>query len=259
MIPTFRCWIFLVALVGMRLGSLSAQSRQFPPSTTFPVEFVHSIDAGKAQPGMNVMARTRQAVLLPNGGSVPAGSLFLGHVVRSTAFAPPKTPYATAAPSTLSIRFDELRENGASTAVDLTVRAIAGPITSHQAEIPHFRDETDTVGTHILIGGETFSPLEEKLLSPSGSVVGFVRKQGVFARLLSAENDERDYMVKCTATLTEQSVDIFSADACGVYGLKTVSLHNAEDHEQGTFVLESRSQTVKLYAGSTALLQIRLP
>jgi hypothetical protein len=78
----------------------------------------------------------------------------------------------------------------------------------------------------------------------------------VFARLLAAESVNQPSSLHCEATDSEQSVAIFSADACGVYGLNTVSLVDSGAEDHGAFVLESRRETVKVDAGSTALLQV---
>ena len=65
-----------------------------------------------------------------------------------------------------------------------------------------------------------------------------------------------DSTIHCEATSTEQSSGIFSANACGVYGLDADSMAANGSTGDGTFTLESRRQSVKLYAGSAALLQV---
>ena len=200
------------------------------------------------------MAKTSQIVLLPGGRSLPAGTALIGHVVASEGFTFDLTPYAIQKPSILSIHFDAIGPNRAP--VNLAARAIAGPVAAHEAEIPHSLDEIDTAGTRVLIGGSSFSPLEGAVTSPNGELTGYHRAQGVFARLMSAESETPGSTIRCNATSTEQSTGIFSADACGVYGLTTVDLTANGADGQGTFVLESRHRTVALDAGSTALLEV---
>jgi len=244
----------LTVLLGLGgvTGAL-AQTGTIPSATSIPVTFTHTLDAGKAKSGETVTAKTTQVVVLPGGRELPIGTTLIGHVGESTPFAFNPAPYAVQTPSVLSVHFDKIVANGATIPVSLSVRAIAGPVASHEASILHFRDETDTTGTRILIGGDQFSPTESQVLSPLGEVVGYNRSKGVFARLIATDSQNGNASLHCAATDTEQSVAIFSANACGVYG-SDASL--ATGKEAGTFVLTSNRETVKLYANSAALLQV---
>jgi len=250
---------WLVALAGCAgalLGNIGGQAESLPASTAIPVVLTQSAKAGEIKPGEKVAAKTTQVVFLPNGRVLQAGTVVVGHVVESRRFAFDRTPYAAQNPSLLAIHFDTITEGGANVPIELSARAIAGPVASHEAGIPHYRDEIDTVGTRLLIGGDEFSPLDKSVVSPNGSVVGYNRKNGVFARLLAATSVNPGSSIRCDATGSEQSMGIFSADACGVYGINTVTMvHNGTEGD-GTIVLESRRQTVVLDAGSTALLQV---
>lgn len=237
-------------------AAVSGLAQAIPASTAIPIVLTRTVEAGQAKAGDVVTAQTMQAVFLPGGQVLPAGVTLTGHVVASTPLVYDATPYAVQKPSVLSVHFDNIAEGGTVVPVTLAVRAIAGPVTSHEAEIPHEMDELDWSGTRILVGGESTSALEKTVLAADGSVVGYNRKQGVFARLLAAERLNRGAEVRCGATETEQSVGIFSADACGVYGLNTVALMESGTGEGGTFVLASRERPVELYAGSTALLEV---
>jgi hypothetical protein len=249
----------LLASACLLAAALSGFAQPFPPSTTLPVVFTTSVTAGQARPGDPVRAKTIEAVFLPNGHVLPIGTSLTGHVVASAPFAFDPTPYAVQKPSVLSVRFDNIAKAGTTLPVTLAIRALAGPVASHEAEIPHNLDEIDWSNTHVLLGGDSISPLEKTVLSPTGAIVGYNRKQGVFAHLLAAPSINSNSDLRCDATATEQSVGIFSPNACGVYGLNTVSLaNNGNDggNENGVFVLESRQQRVQLYAGTTALLEV---
>ena len=107
-----------------------------------------------------------------------------------------------------------------------------------------------------LIGGTTFSPLDKMIQSDDGDAIGYNRKGGVFARLIASGSSGRGTSIHCEGTDTEQSVAIFSPDACGVYGFAgDYILENGQDGS-GTFTLAVRGRSEKLYAGSTALLQV---
>jgi hypothetical protein len=228
--------------------TVPAQSQVLPQSTAIPVRFEHSIDTKKAKVGDVVTAKTIQAVALPSGKSIAKGALLVGHVVALDAFHFDQTPYAHQKPSMLSIHFDKLQTGDAAIPVSLSVRAIASTIDSREAAYPHGIDETDHVGTMTLIGGTTFSPLDKMIQSEDGDAIGYNRRTGVFARLIPSGS--------CDGTNTEQSIAIFSPDACGAYGFGGDYLADNGRDGSGTFTLALRGHSVKLYAGSTALLQI---
>lgn len=228
--------------------NLPAQSQVLPQSTAIPVEFDHSIDTKKAKVGDAVTAKTIQVVVLPDGKTVPKGSRLLGHVAAVESFHFDPTPYAHQKPSMLSIHFDTLRNGGAAIPLNVSVRAIASTIDSREAAYPHSTDDTDHVGMMVLIGGATFSPLDKMIQTEDGDAIGYNRRNGVFARLI--------FSGSCSGTNTEQSIAIFSPDACGAYGFGGDYLAGTGNDGSGTFTLALRGHSVKLYAGSTALLQV---
>jgi hypothetical protein len=235
-------------------GTVPSQS--LPPSTAVPVSFVHSVDAKKAKIGDTVTAKTMQAIMLPGGASIDKGTVVIGHVVAVQPFHFDPAPYAHQSPSLLSIHFDKLQKGDSVTPISLSVRAIASAIDSRDAAYPHSHDDTDTLGVMTLIGGTTFSPLDKMIQSGDGDAIGYNRKDGVFARLIASGSSDRGTSIHCEATDTEQSVAIFSPDACGLYGFAgDYILQNGQDGS-GTFTLAVRGRSEKLYAGSTALLQV---
>jgi len=229
-------------------ANVPAQSQVLPQSTAIPVSFEHSIDTKKAKVGDTVTAKTIQVVALPDGKSIAKGSTLTGHVVALDAFHFDQTPYAHQQPSTLSIHFDKLRSGDTTIPVNVSVRAIASTIDSRKAAYPHSTDDTDHVGMMTLIGGTTFSPLDKMIQTEDGDAIGYNRRNGVFARLISSGS--------CSGTNTEQSIAIFSPDACGAYGFGGDYLTETGRDGSGTFTLALRGHSVKLYAGSTALLQV---
>jgi hypothetical protein len=172
----------------------------------------------------------------------------VGHVVVLDSFHFDQTPYAHQKPSMLSIHFDKLQTAGATIPVNLSVRAIASTIDSDQAARPHYLDETDRVGTITLIGGTELTPMDKMIQSDNGDAIGYNRKNGHFARLVATGH--------CAATDSEQAIAIFSPDACGAYGFAGDYLADSGQDGSGTFTLAVRGRSLKLYAGSTALLQV---
>src|SRR3984885_6237037 len=229
-------------------ATVPAQSQALPQSTAIPVRFEHYVDTKKAKAGDAVTAKTIQVVVLPDGRSIAKGSVVVGHVVTVEAFHFDQTPYTHQQPSMLSIHFDKLQTGDASIPVNLSVRAIASTIDSEEASRPHYLDETDSVGTITLIGGAEFTPFDKLIQSGDGDAIGYNRKNGVFARLIASGH--------CGGSDAEQSVAIYSPDACGTYGFAGDYLANSGQDGTGTFTLAVRGRSVKLYAGSTALLQV---
>ena len=245
----------VLAVASLAATIATSFSQAIPAATAIPVVLTRSVAAGLSKPGDAVTARTLQVLLLPGGRMVPAGTTLAGHVVASTPFRFDATDYATQTPSMLSIHFDRIEERGSATPVNLSLRAIAGPVASHEAETPYGLDEIDWSATRTLIGGDTTSPLEKAVLSPHGSIVGYSRSQGIFARLLASVSAS-DPAVVCGANPAEQSMGVFSAGACGVYGLHGVALEGNGAGDHGTFTLESGERSVSLPAGTTALLEV---
>ena len=228
-----------------------------PAATTIPVIFTQTIDVARAHTGDAVIARTMQEVKLPDGTQLPKGSIVRGHIVEVRAFSFDATPYAVQQPSVLSIHFDQvLTKNGAKT-VSASVRALANRLLAEEAISPHRTDDTDAVGTMVLIGGGSFNPLSKEVLTDDGDIIGYNRKGRVFARLLPAEYQSRYSHFACKGSGGEQSVAIFSPMACGAYGFDSMYMaENGSGERPGTFRLESRHRSVKLYTHSAALLEL---
>jgi hypothetical protein len=237
-------------------ASAAAQSEPLPAATAVPVRFVHTVDATKAKVGDTVTAKTMQVILLPGGANIDKGTLVIGHVVAVESFHFDPTPYAHQSPSLISIHFDKLQKGDSVIPVNLSVRAIAATEDSRQASYPHSNVDADPLGMMTLIGGTSYSPMEKMIQSDDGDAIGYNRKGGVFARLIASGSSGKGTSIHCEGTDTEQSVAIFSPDACGAYGFGgDYILENGQDGS-GTFTLAVRGRSEKLYAGSTALLQV---
>lgn len=226
-------------------------------STAIPVQFTHAVDSAKAHTNDVVFAKTMQEVSLPNGQTIPKGSRVIGHVIDIQAFTVDPTPYATQKPSFLSIQFDRIEEGRKRTPIKVSLRALASAFSSRMAETPQ-SENWETSTTLAQIGGDHFSPMEKEVFNTDGDIVGYNRRQGVFAQLVSSEYVSRYGSFPCAAIPREQSVGIFSASACGLYGFdpQTYIVENGST-TRGTFRLEARHYSVEIEEGSTALLLMR--
>jgi hypothetical protein len=234
---------FSFALLGFAAFASASRAATLPKETAIPVVFTHTVDAKKAKAGDPVTAKTMQVILLPDGEQLPKGTLVTGHVFETRAFKFDETPYAVQQPSYLSIQIDHVGDHQVAT----SVRALASALTVGEALTPQRIDESDSLGTMVLIGGAHYSPIAKRVTDgPDDDIVGYNKRQGVFARLLPGG-------AGCEGTQTEQSVAIFSPDACGLYGFVGDRL-TARD---GIFRLESTRRTVDIRGGSAALLQVQ--
>jgi hypothetical protein len=253
-IATRNFGMFSTALMLIFTTTAFGENR-VPVATAIPVRFERSVDAAKAKAGDVVVAKTMQVVILPNGSSLPKGAVVIGHVVDAQPFSFNSTLYVRQKPSELSIHFDKLQFGGAQMPLSLAVRAIANANESRDAAYPHSFDDTDHVGMMKPVGGEEYSPISKAIKSDDGDVIAYNRKNGVFARLISAASEDASGM-HCNGTDTEQSIAIFAPGACGAYGFGGAFLSSSGQDGSGTFTLATRGHTLKLYAGTAALLQV---
>lgn len=234
----------------------SAWAASLPANTTLPVSFVTNLEAGKNKVNDPVRARTLQEVLLPDGTHIPKGTVLVGHVTQSIPLHFDQTPYAVQKPSLLAIHFDRIELRDASLPVNLGVRAIAGSFAVEDASRPFNTTELQMTGPMIQVGGDTYWPPDNKVHSRSGDIVAYLRKEGVFARPMVAEANNAVSGLSCDAVSQEQAVSIFSASACGLYGMTDDVLESNGTDGSGTFVVASSRASVFLLAHSAALLEV---
>jgi hypothetical protein len=250
--------IGLVLLGGCILFCRKATGTTNPSSTTIPVTFTQTLDAAKAKPGDQVSLKTAQEVKLESGKVLPRGTVLVGHVTEARPFTFDPTPYAAQQPSRLAIEIDKIVTSEGETTILVLVRALTSTLESNEAKSPHYTDDTDHVGTMILVGGDaSYYPFGKEVTNRDGDIVGYHKKDGVFARLISSEYHSRYSSFSCEGSSTEQAVWIYSPSACGLYGFDDMYLvENGFGTKSGMFRLESRHHTVKLFANSTALMQV---
>jgi hypothetical protein len=226
------------------------------PKTTLPISFTRSIDANHVHAGDSISAKLTQPVHLANGQVIPAGAHVAGHVVTASGFAFDPTPYAKQKQSALSIHFDSVDGNGVHLPLNVYVRAMADPLTAWDARRPKPSDE-DPLGTTQQIGGDLVTPSQSGVMSQDGDIVGYQRHGGIYAHLISASANGSG---SCDASDTEQSMGLFSASACGLYGFTDVALADTgRSGEASTLTLISRRHSPRVWANSMALLEVLSP
>jgi hypothetical protein len=225
------------------------------PGTTLPIAFSKTIEANRAHAGDRVEARTTDPVLLAKGGTLPSGSLVVGHVVSSTGFTYDTTPYAKQSHSVLVIHFDSVQMGGKdpiTIPLQVYVRAMADPLTVQAALTPNLYD--DSLRSRAQVGGDIVTPSQSEVISQSDDVVGYLKHGHVYAHLLSASGNRSE---GCSAGEREVSMGVFSANACGLYGFTGVTLDTTgRTGEPSTFSLGSTRRAPEIWARSAALLEV---
>lgn len=215
---------------------------------TLPIVFTRSVAAKNAHAGDRVTARTTQVVRLSGGEVIPSGAKIIGHVLASTRFVYDTTPYAQQKPSALSIHFDSIDVGGQALPLNVTVRAMADPITSEQARTP-INHDIDPSGATTQIGGDQRYPWNAPVTDEDDDVVAYSRHGGVYAHLIASGS--------CDGSDVEVSVGIYSASACGLYGFYRTSAEEVgSPAHPSTLTLVSTHISPKIWKNSTALLEV---
>lgn len=239
--------LLLSSGVALAQGANSGAATLQAP-TILPIVFTKTISADSSHVGDVVLAKTSQSVQLSNGTLIPSGAKVTGHIVGANGFTYDKAPYAHQRPSALSIRFDSVELAGTSVPLDVTVRAMADPLTSQGAREPKSTD-MDPLGTVTQIGGDQLVPSQSEVRNIEGDVVAYNKRGGVYAHLIASGH--------CDSSDVEVSVGIYSASACGLYGFTNVSAAEfGSSSSPSTLTLISSRTSPKVWKQSTALLEV---
>jgi hypothetical protein len=221
---------------------------ELPAKTTLPIVFTRTISAKHAKAGDTVVARTIQAVHLPGGSILPAGTKIVGHVTSAIPFSFDSAPYVHQRPSELVIEFQTAQLNSTELPLHVTLRAMAGPIAANTASEPQSSD-MDPLGTLTQIGGDLLVPSQKEVVNQQGDTVAYNRRDGVYAHLIANGS--------CDASDNEVSVALFSPTACGLYGFGDVSaqaMGSVDKPSQVTLV--STHGSPEIWKHTVALLEV---
>ena len=245
--------MFSRGVLATLLLSSSIALAQRPASTlqspaTLPIVFTKTVSADGSHAGDVVLARTSQSVRLADGRILASGAKIVGHVTAANRFTYDKTPYAHQKPSVLSIHFDSIEVSGKAVPLNVTVRAMADPLTSWGAREPGPSD-LDPTQTVTQIGGDQMSRWQSEVVNRDGDVVAYNKRGGVYAHLISNG--------RCDGSDVEVSVGIYSASACGLYGFTNVAASECGSAATpSTLTLVSTRTSPKVWKHSTALLEV---
>jgi hypothetical protein len=191
-------------------------------------------------------------VKLPDGSIIRAGSQVVGSVLEARPFAFDKTPYAHQQESVLTIRFDEVVMGTEHLPLKIYVRAMADPFATTAAREP--TANADTLDVVEQVDGDQLRLSQKEVVSMEGDVVAYNRRDGVYAHLIANKGNSP---ASCDSTSVEESVDIFSASACGLYGFTGSSATEVGSATHpSTLSLVSSRRSPTIWRNSTALLEV---
>ena len=236
-------WILAVLLLPVGMAAQSV----LPPGTILPVNLDTGLNATKVHPGEQIRATVMQNI---PGTPIRRRAKVLGQVVDVS--------YAKNGPTRLEITFDAVQIHGRMLPLKTDLRAVAGFMTVEEAKTPgemssrgitpETADTTQIGGDQVYRGG---GPVEEQ-----GQRVGYPTAYGVLVRPRIAPGQP------CRGTVGNstqpQAFWLFSADACGVYGLSNVRIdHAGRSNPRGDIILVSEKGKLNLSGGTGLLLRIQ--
>jgi hypothetical protein len=239
--------VFLVAVTVLHAQNKGEPySANIPDGTILPVQLNSTISLNKAVPGQPISARIAQDVALENGAVLRRGTKVSGHVVSVTA----------GKPFRITFTFDRIEYSKSnSVAVATNLRALASNLEIDSAATPNTGPDRGTPSVWwntVQVGGEDL--YGRGPLTRGEQVVGHWVWGGGAVGQVSENGECRGEVAGNTR---EQSLWLFSTDACGVYGYSDVAIeHAGRTSPDGEISLTSTNPKLKIRAGSGILLRV---
>ncbi len=226
-------------------------AQQIPTGTLLPTMLDNSIDSDKSKPGEEISAKLMQDVPLPDGGKIKRGSKVLGHVVSVI-------PATSRQPTRIVVQFDRVEIDKHEVAVTTSLRALASMQAVSTAQQPVNANSgygtTSWDWNMLQVGGQAAFNGQRIVKSQTGEVVGKVVEPGAVVGVPLA-NPPRG-CAGASDNASEQAFWVFSTDACGVYGYKSMTLNRiAGGNLSGQIILQSPKR-ITVRGGSGWLLGV---
>jgi len=226
-------------------------SFRIPAGTVVPVRVDRGFSTRNARAGQAITGRVMQDVPLPGGEKIPEGARGIGKI-ESIAAA------ANGSGARISFRFDQIEIHHRRTAIVTNLRAIASALEVNFAQIPDWSPDYGTPyhwAPTQQVGGDEKYGVGGPVTDRWSNTVG----EGVWGGVLVHVRAQAG--TKCLAALDDedrlQALWLFSADACGVYGMAGVKIaHAGRTEPVGEIVLVAESGEIKVRGGSGMLLRV---
>jgi hypothetical protein len=241
--------VFASALLSPRAEASPATS-QIPPGTILPIRLNHGF-SHKSHPGSAISGRVMQSVPLPNGETIPAGATVSGTITSSQ-------PATAGIGPMVSFTFNQLEIHHQEFPIAVDLRALASSLQIALAQIPDVASGFGTPTTWadtVQIGGDYVYGAGGEVTDQHNQKVGKALLGGGVLVQVKAQPG-----TPCRGDLGDpdrlQALWVFSADACGVYGLRDVKIvHAGRTDPVGLVTLTAESGQVKVGSGSGMLLR----
>ena len=243
-------WTRLISVSAV-LWSISGTGQEIPEGTLLPIQLRSGIKVGKIHSGERVSGKLMQPVRLHGAQDLPRGAVVSGRVVDAQEL-------PSGAGSRIVLAFDRVRFDGKEIPISASLRALASMKAVFDAQLPTnlIDDYGSTVSdwNTVQVGGQGVYRGAGIVMS-GPDVVGRASDTGlVTGRPTASPNSPcaRDI----AASKAEQSLWIFSTNACGTYGFEDLSIaHAGRSSPIGEIQLESRSR-LDVRGGSGWLLTV---
>ena len=235
---------------GQQAGVPAPNASQIPEGYILPVQLDRTLSIEDARAGDAIKSRIIQEVPLPNREKISFRSVVKGSVLKVS-----REEDETGVE--LTMRFDGVSHRGRDLSVVTSLRAIASYNAVRDAEKPvgAFDEAFPTWATTVQIGGDIRYGDGDTVRNRWNEKVGKAVLGGVLVH--AKANEALGCNGSVDADDRPQALWLFSADACGVYGLKDVQLiHNGQSEPVGEIVLHFKKADMKLRAGTGMLLRV---
>jgi hypothetical protein len=195
--------------------------------------------------------RVMQDVPLPNHVKIPEGAKILGTVVSVS-------PPGSNTGGSVTFRFDQLEIRHQRIALLTDLRALASPLDVQSALVPQTSPGFGTPSPWITteqIGGDIVYGVGGPVTDSVSQTVG----KGVFGGVLVHVRARPGSNCRGSLDIEDrlQALWVFSADACGLYGMPGVTIaHAGRTEPLGEITLTAESGELKVRGASGVLLRV---
>ena len=223
---------------------------KIPIGTTLPISLEHALSSKDLAKGEPIEGRLMQELDLPDGERIPAGAKLHGMILAVV---------SAENGASITFRLDSLEYRHVTIPIIVALRAMASFRAVQGAQAPYEQVTSGSPAewaTTMQIGGDRRYGSGGKVTNHRGRAVGkALADGGVLARLEDAPGS------RCAgwpnSTNPVQAVWVFSADACGLYDLKGISVVRAGNTEPpGEITLGKEEGDIKIMKSSAMLLRV---